>query len=66
MRYAKFIVAVITAALVAAQTAVTMSDTAHSWITVALSTLGAIAVYAVPNVAPPVPAPIKEVLPQDR
>ena len=60
MRYAKFITAIITAALVAAQTAVPMSATAHGWVTVVLSALSAIAVYAVPNVAPPVPAPVKE------
>lgn len=60
MRYAKFVAAVITAALVVAQTAVPMSATAHGWVTVALSALGAIAVYAVPNVTPPVPAPVKE------
>jgi hypothetical protein len=60
MRYAKFVTAVITAALVAAQNAVPMSDTAHGWVTVALAALGAVAVYAVPNVAPPVPAPTKD------
>lgn len=60
MRYAKFGAAVVTAALVAAQTAVPMSAAAHGWITVALSALGAIAVYVIPNVAPAVPAPVKE------
>lgn len=60
MRYAKFLAAILTAALVAAQNAVPMSDAAHGWVTVALSALGAIAVFAVPNVTPPVPAPPKE------
>lgn len=60
MRYAKFVAAIITAALVAAQTAVPMPEAAHGWVTVALSALGAIAVYVTPNIAPPVPAPVKE------
>lgn len=60
MRYAKAVVATATAALVAAQTALPMSPTAHGWVTVALAALGAVAVYAVPNVTPPVPAPTKE------
>lgn len=60
MRYAKFVVAVIIAALVAAQNAVAMSADVHGWVTVALSALGAIAVYAVPNVTPVVPAPVKD------
>lgn len=60
MRYAKFAAAIITAALVAAQNAVPMSDTAHGWVTVALAALGAVAVFAVPNVTPVIPAPTKE------
>lgn len=60
MRYAKSLVAVATAALLAAQTAVTMSSAAHGWVTVALAALGSIFVYAVPNVTPAVPAPVKE------
>lgn len=59
MRYAKFITSIITAALVAAQNAVPMSEAAHGWVTVALAALGAIAVFAVPNVAPTVPAPTR-------
>lgn len=64
MRYAKFITAIITATLVAAQNAVPMSDAAHGWVTVALSALGAIAVYAVPNTTPPVPAPYERDRPE--
>jgi hypothetical protein len=43
----------LTAALVAAQTAIPMSDTAHGWVTVGLAFLAAvaapIAVYQTPN-----------------
>jgi len=59
--YAKTIVAVITAGLIAAQTAIADGwITSSDWITIALAALGAIAVYAVPNAAPPqAPAPGK-------
>lgn len=56
MRYAKAFVAVATAALLAAQTAVPLSTGAHGWVTVLLAALGAAAVYAVPN--EPMPAPL--------
>lgn len=52
--YAKAIVACLTAALVAAQTAISDGHiTSSDWITIALAALGALAVYAVPNVTPP-------------
>jgi hypothetical protein len=50
MRYAKALVAAASAALLAAQTAIPMSPAGHGWVTVALAALGAVAVYAVPNV----------------
>ena len=53
MQYAKAIVAGLTAALVAAQTAVPMSATAHGWVTVGLAGLGALGVYLVPNAPAP-------------
>ena len=58
-RYAKAIVAALSAGLLAAQTAVRMSDQAHSWVTVGVAVLAAIAVYAVPNAsaAPAQPGP---------
>jgi hypothetical protein len=49
MQYAKAIAAVVTAALVAAQTAIPMSSAAHGWVTVVLAALGAAVVYQVPN-----------------
>ena len=49
MRYAKALVAAASAACVAAQTAIPMSQTAHGWVTVALAALTALGVYAVPN-----------------
>lgn len=52
MRYAKALVAVVAAALTAAQTAVPMSAAAHGWVTVALAAAGALAVYVVPNRQP--------------
>lgn len=53
MRYAKALVAGLSAALVAAQTAIPMSTAAHGWVTVALAALAAIGVYAVPNAPAP-------------
>jgi hypothetical protein len=57
--YAKTIVAVLTAALIAAQTALVKGHiTTSDWITIALAALGALGVWAVPNTAPlqePVP-----------
>lgn len=49
MRYAKAIVAILTAALEAAKEALPLSDSANAWVTVVLAILGAAAVYAVPN-----------------
>lgn len=54
--YAKAIIALLTAAAIAAQTA--LSDgvvTASEWVSIAIAALGALAVYAVPNTAPPPP-----------
>jgi len=56
MRYAKAIVAVGTAALIAIQNAIPMSDTARGWVTVLLAALGAFAVYQVPNTPMPTTA----------
>lgn len=58
-RYAKAVVAVLTAAAVAAQTVGTVHGwpTASDWSTIALAALGAIGVYLVPNQSPPIPAP---------
>lgn len=55
-QYAKFAVAILTAAAIAAQTA--MSDgvvTPPEWVTIVIAALGAIVVYAVPNAEPPRP-----------
>ena len=49
MRYAKALVAVASAACLAAQAAIPMSTTAHGWVTVAVAALTALGVYAVPN-----------------
>jgi hypothetical protein len=57
VRYAKAIVAVLTAGLLAAQTAIHMSDSAHGWVTVILASLGAFGVYQVPNSPAPVEPP---------
>lgn len=47
--YAKGIVAAASAGLIAAQTAVPMSTTAHGWVTVGIAAVGAFGVYRVPN-----------------
>jgi hypothetical protein len=48
--YAKAIVAVVVAALVALQTALTDGGvSSQEWITIALAALGALGVWAVPN-----------------
>jgi hypothetical protein len=52
MKYAKALVAVAIAALTAAQTALPLNDQQHTWVTVVLAVLGAVAVYAVPNKQP--------------
>ena len=52
--YAKAVVALVTAAAIAAQTA--LSDgviTASEWVSIAIAALGAIAVYRVPNTTQP-------------
>lgn len=56
MRYAKALVAVLTAGLTAAQSALPMSDSAHAYVAVGLAVLGAVTVYAVPNAGPKPPA----------
>lgn len=63
-QYAKTICAVITAGLIAAQTALAKGHiTSSDWITIALAAFGALAVYAVPNTIPPQePAPGKHEL----
>lgn len=61
-KYAKTIVAVITAALVALSNALPMGGSATHWVNLALAVVGAVAVYLVPNApakqipAPPAPA----------
>lgn len=47
--YAKFVAAIATAGLIAAQQALPMPAAAHGWVSVALAVLGAIAVYQIPN-----------------
>jgi hypothetical protein len=59
-KYAKTIVAVVTAALVALVGALPMGSSATQWVNFALAVVGAIAVYLVPNAAakrPVVPQP---------
>lgn len=55
-QYAKFGVAILTTAAVAAQTA--LSDgviTSSEWVSITIAALGALAVWAVPNADPPPP-----------
>lgn len=47
--YAKFVAALGTAALIAAQQALPMSPTAHGWVSITLAIFGALAVYGVEN-----------------
>ena len=54
--YAKGIAAAVSAGLIAAQTAIPMSTTAHGWVSVAIAGVGAFLVYRVPN-APQEPKP---------
>ncbi|MGH3430518.1 MAG: hypothetical protein ACRD3Q_04425 [Terriglobales bacterium] len=65
--YTKAIIALLTAGAIAAQTA--LADGAISpteWTSIAISALGAIAVYAVPNKHPPTPdAPGRHELRED-
>ena len=50
MAYAKAVVAVLTAAALAAQSALTDGTiSGQEWVTVLIAALGALAVYAVPN-----------------
>ena len=49
MKYAKTIIAVITAALVALANALPIGSSATQWVNFALAVVGAIAVYLVPN-----------------
>lgn len=48
-KYAKFIAALITAGLLAAQQALPLTEVQRGWTTVILAVLGAVAVYAVEN-----------------
>lgn len=63
-QYYKSVVAVLTAALIAAQTALAKGHiTSSDWITIALAALGALAVFAIPNATQPQePAPGKHEL----
>jgi hypothetical protein len=47
--YAKGLVAVAAAGLMAVQTQIPLSPTWHGWVSVGLAMLGAVGVYAVPN-----------------
>lgn len=49
MKYAKTIVAVVTAALVALANALPIGSSAVQWVNFALAVVGAIAVYLIPN-----------------
>lgn len=49
MKYAKAVVAIVTAALLAVKEALPLTDAQNSWVTIVLALLGAVAVYAVPN-----------------
>jgi len=56
--YTKALVAALTAALLAAQTAIPMSPVWRGWVTVGLAALGAVGVYWFPNrPAPTAPPP---------
>jgi hypothetical protein len=58
MRYAKFIVAALTAGLTALTAAITDDKVTNAeWIMVALAAVGAIGVYLIPNTPPPVERP---------
>lgn len=48
-KYAKAIVAALTAGLMAVQQVLPLTDDQRGWVTIALAVLGAIGVYAVPN-----------------
>lgn len=48
-KYSKAIIAVATAALMALQQALPLTDTQRGWVTVVLAALGVFGVYAVPN-----------------
>ena len=55
-QYAKFVIAALTAAAIAAQTA--LSDgvvSASEWVSILIAALGALTVYVVPNKPPPPP-----------
>ncbi len=53
--YAKFVVALVGAALTAAQATLPLTPTQHAWVTIGLAVVSAVAVYTVPNA--PVAAP---------
>lgn len=48
-KYRKFIVAAVSAALTAAQTALPLTPVQHGWVTVVLAALGAVGVAAIAN-----------------
>jgi hypothetical protein len=52
-RYAKAIVAAVSAGLLAVQTVITMSNNAHAWVTVTIAVLTTLSVYLVPNAPAP-------------
>lgn len=47
--YSKFIAALVTAALMAAQQALPLTETQRGWVTIGLALMGALAVYQVEN-----------------
>ncbi len=47
--YAKFVAALATAGLIAAQQALPMDATAHGWVSILLAVFGAAAVYKIEN-----------------
>jgi hypothetical protein len=55
-RYAKAIVAALSAGLLTIQSVITMSDRSRAWVTVSIAVLAAVAVYVVPNAPGPIAA----------
>ncbi len=52
-RYAKSIVATLSAGLLAIQSVIPMSDASRAWVTVSIAVLAAVTVYLVPNAPTP-------------
>lgn len=48
-KYAKFIAALVTAGLMAAQQALSLTEAQRGWVTIGLALMGALAVYTVEN-----------------